>query len=485
MTRDEFKQLTKNLPNVVIAIRKTSGSEEIYYSTSIESLTGYTDEEMEAKPGGHLSIVYEDDFQEVKKNHSEMYSKYNGAPRSFDYRIEKRNGDIIWVREAIQFDDPDLLKQTLIDITEFKTSNTKLQKEKDDINEVNTAKDKFISIVSHDLRAPFTSLLGFTEILLNEPELPEEEKREYLNYINDASHNQLHLINYLLDWSRLQSGKISVEARRIKVKSLISQISSYLSGTLIKKQIKFKMNIPDDLFLVADEKLITQVMTNLISNAAKFTHAGKSITVTADRFKKGMVEVVVSDEGIGISEENKNRIFKLEEKVSTSGTNGEKGTGLGLTLVKEIVEKHGGEIWFYSKLNEGSEFHITVPEAKNLILLVEDDVSTRSLYQRLLSKITPNFEVCEANNGYEAISLISENIPSLVITDHSMPLMNGYQLVEAIREREETKHMPIIVISAQINPELKEKYSALGVEQIVLKPFNKEALSQSITEILE
>lgn len=315
--------------------------------------------------------------------------------------------------------------------------------------------------------------------------MPEQEKREYLNYINDASKYQLQLINYLLDWSRLQTGKIAVEAKRMNIKSLVSQTSSYLSGSLIKKQIKFNVKVPQDLFLIADEKLINQVLSNLINNAIKFTPEGKSITVSAARFKKGMVEIIVSDEGTGIAEEDKDKLFKLDEKFTTKGTIGEKGTGLGLTLVKEIVEKHGGEIWFYSQKGEGSEFHITVPEAKNLILLVEDDSSTRALYKRLLAKVTPNFEIVEAENGYEAISLISENIPSLVITDHSMPLMNGYQLVEAIREREETKHVPIIVISANINSDLKQKYSQLEVEQIVLKPFNKEALSQSITEILE
>ena len=489
MTKDEFNSFTSNIPGTVLCIKKFGSAPDVFYSNSIKDCTGYTPEEIIRMPGNHFSIVHEDDFQTVKKKYTELQTNHEASNGTIKYRINSKNGDIHWLREnlRIQWGSENNIEQiisSIVDVTDLTNENEIIKGEFERIQEVNFAKDKFISIVAHDLRAPFTSLLGFTEILLNEPDLPEEEKNEYLNYINDASKNQLLLINYLLDWSRLQTGRVAVESRRLNLSTIIQNISIYLSGTVIQKKINFKVNIPEDLYIFADEKLINQVFTNLISNSIKFTPEGKSIIVSAQRFKEGMVEAVVSDDGLGIPEEDQDKLFKLEHKVSTPGTRGEKGTGLGLTLVKEIVEKHGGDIWFYSEISKGTSFHITVPEAKNLVLIVEDDASTRQLYKRILSKVVPNFELIEANNGYEAMSQIVDTIPSLVITDHSMPLMNGYQLIEAIREKEEAKNIPVIVVSAKISDQLLEEYQKLGVDKLIKKPFDSNELSQAISQII-
>jgi CheY-like chemotaxis protein len=271
---------------------------------------------------------------------------------------------------------------------------------------------------------------------------------------------------------------------RLNVKSVVSNAIASLTGIAMRKNIDVRIDIPIDLNINADERLIGQAVLNLASNAIKYTPEGKEVHISSSRFKEGMIEIVVRDEGLGISEENQSKLFRIDEKFSLVGTGGEKGNGLGLTLVKEIVEKHQGQVWFYSKVGEGSEFHFTVPEAKNLVMIVEDDFGVRAWYKKIIELALPNFEVKYADNGYEAINLYHDLLPTIIITDHDMPLMNGTQLVEAIQKKEMNKTVPIIVISAKLNEDVIRKYKKLSVDKIVTKPVDQEQLIQMIRECL-
>jgi len=330
------------------------------------------------------------------------------------------------------------------------------------------------------LRAPFTSIIGFSEILLNEKDLPELERQEYLSYIRDAAETQLELVNHLLDWSRLQSGRITLDLKRLNLKIIVSNAISQLTGIAIRKGITVNNLVPDNFSINADEKLILQVLTNLIGNSIKFTPTGKQIYVSADNYKTGFIEIIVKDEGTGIAEKDINKVFKIGEKFTINGTNGEKGSGLGLILVKEIIEKHGGNIWFYSKEGEGTDFHFTIPEAKNIVLIVEDDPDMLNLYHKILNKYLPNFDIIEAANGYDAIRIIVNKIPSLVITDHEMPLMSGIQLVETLRKKDENKNIPVIVVSAKFNESIKQTYLNMGVNKLIPKPIEGKILADII-----
>ncbi|MEK6552763.1 MAG: response regulator, partial [Bacteroidota bacterium] len=159
-------------------------------------------------------------------------------------------------------------------------------------------------------------------------------------------------------------------------------------------------------------------------------------------------------------------------------------SGLGLTLVKEIIDKHGGQIWFYTQIGEGSEFHFTVTESKNVILLVEDDKELRTLYKNIIEQALPNFEVKFADNGYQAIGLYHDIIPTIIITDHDMQLMNGIQLVEAIQKKESNRTVPVIVISAKLNDDISKKYNKLGVDRIITKPVDNDKFIQMIRKCL-
>ncbi len=485
-----LKEFNSGFDNIFFSIAYIDGSREDFVSDSIEQITGYTAAEIISFPDRHHSLICEEDQLQVRKSLEKFEPDSSKNSFELNYRITSKSGKQVWLKEFVRIDREEdgtaaIEKRSLVlDVTNIKSSESELQKSMDSLREMNISKDKFISIVSHDLRAPFTTLLGFSEILLNEQDITEDERNEYIRYIYDASKSQLNLINCLLDWSRLQTGRIKVEPVRLNVKSVVSTAVTPLTGDAVRKNIDVKIEIPVDLYINADDRLISQAIVNLATNAIKFTPEGKEIHLSSSRFKEGMIEIVIKDEGLGISEENQTKLFKIDQKFSLVGTNGEKGSGLGLTLVKEIIEKHGGQVWFYSQIGEGSEFHFTVPEANNLVLLVEDDEAIRALYKKIIEQALPNFEVKFANNGYEAIGMYRDLLPTIIITDHDMPLMNGIQLVEAIQKKESNRTVPIIVVSAKLNDEITKKYLRLGVDKIISKPVEHELLVQQIRECL-
>ncbi|MGE5353815.1 MAG: ATP-binding protein [Acidobacteriota bacterium] len=486
---EKYRRITSNIDEFLWSVDTENGLEEVFYTESIKKMTGYSAREIMNMPGRGLSLIHAGDAFMVRKSLTGFEKDSSLKTLNLQYRIVTKNQDILWIRENISVERDMTGRITrwdgiVFDITELKKTEEALRESQEKLLQLNDAKDRFISIISHDLRAPFTSILGFAEILLFEASLPEAEKHEYLNYIYEASQSQLQLVNYLLDWSRLQTGSVKLVPQRLKAITLVYNCVSSLTGNAIRKNIDIKINVPENISIRADEKLITQAVTNLLSNAIKFTEENKKIEITVNHFKKGFIEFTVKDEGVGISEANKSKIFRFDQKFSSEGTKGEKGSGLGLTLVKEIVEKHGGDIWFYSEVGKGSEFHFIIPEAPNVVLLVEDDPHVRSLWVKLVKKALPDFEVIQTSNGYEAISLIQEKVPSLVVTDHNMPLMNGIQLIESMRKRDESNKIPVIVIAGTLTDELKEKYYGLGAESVLPKPVDVKEFMDALTELI-
>ncbi len=461
--------------------------DKTYYSDSVLSITGYTQAEIDSLPGQYISLIFEEDIEAFKSVHADLENNYNRSTAQIIYRLITRSGEMIWLKEKIKTTRNDngiifKLNKIAVDITDLKNIETKLVNETNRLQELNSAKDKFISIVSHDLRSPFTTLLGFSEILMNEHNLSDEEQTEYLQFIYDASKSQLQMINNLLDWSRLQTGRVKIEFARLNLKSMISNCISSLTGEAMRKNIEVSVDIDPKFYVEADERYIELAVTNLLSNAVKFSEKGSLIEITANIFSPGKIEIIFKDHGIGIPEDQHHKLFRIDEKFIREGTNGEKGTGLGLTLVHEIIEKHNGKIWLYSSVNEGSEFHVVLPEAKNIILLIEDDKDTRKLYKKKISEVYPDFSIIESDNGYDAIKILNNVIPSLIITDHDMPLMNGIQFLEAIRNRE--AHIPVIVISAIFNDEIKTRYHNLGVTELMNKPLDYDELVQRVSRTL-
>lgn len=460
---------------------------DVYYSPSILKITGYQPSEIFEMDSFERSLIVPEDIPGVKKQLALLYES-NPEHIELNYQILDKSGNRKWLYEQIFVENEKsgkkIIKGYVRDITEQKNKELKLTETIEDLKAQLKARDNFLSVLSHDLRAPFSSILGFTEILLNESSLTDTDKTEYLNYINDSSNNQLRLVNYLLDWSNLQTGRLRLSKSRIQAQSLIFNCISALTGNAIRKNIDIKVNAPESIFIEADERLMIQVITNLVSNAIKFSEGGKTISINVDRFNNEMIEFVVRDEGIGIPEEVRSYIFSFDKIYTTRGTRGEKGTGLGLSLVKEIIERHNGQIWFYSKENRGSEFHFTLPSSENTILLVENNKKEFVQFEKVIKENFPEFKFVGADNGFEAINIVLKHHPSLIISSHDLPLMNGIQLVKSILKGDKKFHAPVIVIIDSHDDQTIRAYREIGVKSLLFKPIEPYIFSREISQAL-
>ncbi|HEC43574.1 MAG TPA: tetratricopeptide repeat protein [Bacteroides sp.] len=244
---------------------------------------------------------------------------------------------------------------------ELEKANIKLQESETHLKELNSTKDKFFSIIGHDLRNPLNALLGFSELISgNSSEYSAEEIQKYSKIINEAAKNIHLLIENLLEWSRSQSGNIEFKPRVGELAPLVEEIVRIFEIQAEKKDISINLKIPEGTSIYADRNLLSTILRNLINNAVKYTPKKGTVTISVSESEEG-VTITVRDSGVGMSEDQMETLFSLVHGPSTSGTAEEKGTGLGLILCKEFVDKHGGRIWAETELKNGSTFNLTLP----------------------------------------------------------------------------------------------------------------------------
>ncbi len=231
----------------------------------------------------------------------------------------------------------------------------------DQLRDLYASRDKLSSVISHDLKSPFNGILGFASLLLQDyDELSDKDRKEFIRNIETSAQSAFKLLENLLEWSRIQTGKIQFNFEELNLGRLIYENFMLLQPTADKKQIHLYNFAPPDCFIFADRNSMLTIIRNLLSNAIKFTPKGGKISVHAEQHDN-LWEVSVKDNGIGIKPESLAKLFKTGETVKTRGTDNEKGTGLGLLLCKEFVEKNGGKIWVESTPGQGSRFVFTMP----------------------------------------------------------------------------------------------------------------------------
>ena len=261
---------------------------------------------------------------------------------------------------------PSSVYTTFTDITDLKNSEEALKKYGEELKHMIATKDRFFSIVAHDLKSPFLGLLGFTSALHEDYDQFETAQiKRYIGNINKATRNIYSLIQNLLEWSRLQTNKFDLNIAEIDLFQIAEYSINLLSSNAASKEIKIKNLLPHSEIILADERILDSVFSNLISNAIKFSKRGDEITLSAS-YSNDFIEICVTDNGIGMDEERLNELFRLDVTVSSRGTEGEVGTGLGLVLCNELIEKLNGRMRVESKPGIGSKFYFTVQ--RNLIV---------------------------------------------------------------------------------------------------------------------
>ncbi len=489
---DRFRSISENIRDVIWSAEKTQkGFEDLYYNSAVSTITGYEPSEfIENKHLWHR-IIHPDDVGSVINKIKTFYKNIEKNSEEFEYRIFHKKGYIVWLRNefaVLRKSNGEVIRVLGIvsDITPQKNSEEELQKNAANLKQLNETKDKFISIISHDLRSPFNSILGFADMLLENPDAPLEKRIEQIKFIKNSSQNLLNLINSLFDWTRLQTGRLKVEPEKIDASKVVDDAISLHLGNAIKKNIELRSKLKKDLSIYADPNLLLQVFNNLISNAIKFTNEGGIVEVNSvinpdERY----IEFVVKDNGVGISREDQSKLLRVDTKLTTPGTAGERGSGLGLSFCNEIVRQHGGKFRIESEVGLGSSFYFTLPHTSSNILLVDNSSNDRILYTKLINNLLPKLNVIEAADGEEAINIINESSPALVISEHEMPNMDGLSLVKRIKLTDMKYRPPVIILSSYINEELSLRYKKFGVEFIFMKPVNLTLFKQAIEKELK
>jgi signal transduction histidine kinase/DNA-binding response OmpR family regulator len=360
-------------------------------------------------------------------------------------------------------------------------------------------KSEFLANMSHELRTPLNSIIGFSSILQkNKKGNLEDKQLTQVEKINTNGNHLLSLINDILDLSKIEAGKIELDMRDIDLLSLVDTTVGMLQGQAHNKSIKlFFTNSTDDEKIVVntDDNKLRQVIVNVIGNAIKFVDAGSGVVEVEANVNKGFLDINVKDNGIGIPEDKLALIFEAFRQADGSTTRKYGGTGLGLTISKNIVELLGGTITVSSVVDEGSVFTIKMPisanatitnnEVKNIeaimpkdkksiksVLIIDDTKDSREIIEEYL-KDMPDLEIHTAVDGEDGLKIAQKVKPSLIISDIMMPGISGWEVLTRLQDNEELKNIPVIIVSNVSN---ENKAISLGATDCLNKPISKNDL---------
>ncbi|MBI5637012.1 MAG: PAS domain S-box protein [Nitrospinae bacterium] len=351
------------------------------------------------------------------------------------------------------------------DLSARKEAERALVEAKERAEKATEMKDKFVSLVSHDLRGPLVIAGGHLKLLLEDGTAAmDQHTREILTVLLDGNREMAGMIDELLSASRLKSGRFMLYAAFLPLRPLAAKAAGAVAHAARAKGVAVVNNVPEGARVYADEPLLYQALLNLLTNAVKFTRAGGSATVG---FTPGNPAVIaVTDTGVGIPAAAIETLFSYEAKTSTAGTGGETGTGLGLPLCKDIATAHGGDLRVESAVGRGSVFSIVLPMPDPVVLVVDDDPNGIELVREVLRKTRVKVEA--AANGGEAMEKIAERPPHLVIVDLYMPGMDGFALIKALKSAPSSRAIPVIALTGAAVEE-RDRAVALGADVFMTK----------------
>ena len=393
--------------------------------------------------------------------------------------------------------------------------------------EIDRLKSRFFANISHEFRTPLTLIFGPANDVLEKTKEPDT--KQSVGSIKRNAGRLYGLVNQLLDLSKLEAGRMTLETREQDIIPLLRGLTLSFTSLAERKKITLTFNtIEDNLNVYIDNDKVEKIITNLLSNAFKFTPEGGKIDFTVEKLKKD-VEIRISDNGRGIPEERINKIFDRFYQVDGSQTRESEGTGIGLALTKELVELHKGKISVESKEGEGSTFTILLPLGKEhlkpneiiqkeirektkktieekelvpetdkskgkadidvlletgkpILLIVEDNLDVRNY---IVSHLEKDYRIVEAINGEDGFTRSIEQIPDLIVSDVMMPKMDGFQFCAKIKTDERTSHIPVILLTAKASGESKIEGLETGADDYIMKPFDAKELKVRIRNLIE
>ncbi len=391
-----------------------------------------------------------------------------------------------------------------LDITEKKQNELAIIKSKEEAEKANQAKSDFLSSMSHELRTPLNAILGFTQLLKYEKTLSKKQQ-SHISEISNAGNLLLELVNQILDLARIEKGHLQLSMEKVTLADCFKEVRAMVSPLAEKNDLSLDINIESNGYVIADYTRLKQVMLNLLSNAIKYNVEHGSVSMKALQKENGVVRISVTDSGRGISQEQLQEIFLPFSRLNTASNI--EGTGIGLSISKQLVEMMNGSIGVSSTLNKGSDFWIELAgnlnitsaiesksktmllddslndetNASNNILVAEDNPTNQTLIMSQLEALGYTAELAE--NGQEALNMMVNTDYHLLLTDCNMPLVDGYKLAQTIRDRG-NHTLPIIALTADAFPEKKADCLKAGMNDHITKPVNLQTLKDTLEKYL-
>jgi signal transduction histidine kinase/DNA-binding response OmpR family regulator len=379
-----------------------------------------------------------------------------------------------------------------------------IQAANEQLRELDQMKTQFLANMSHELRTPLNSIIGFSRVILKGIDGPLTDLQEQdLETIYSSGQHLLGLINDVLDMSKFEAGKLDLTREAVRLEEVVEGVMSTAAALVKDKAVELVTNLPPDLpDITGDSMRIRQVLLNLLSNAAKFTHEG-SITVGAEVLEEtgtepARVQVSVTDTGIGIQEDDMDKLFEAFSQVDASTTRQAGGTGLGLSISRSLVDLHGGRIWVESEVGVGSTFSFTIPlhpqptqmepipdlaldtGDKPIVLAIDDDESVLSLYRRYVE--SEGMALVALTSGHNVADVVQQIEPVAVILDVMMPGRDGWEVLADLKLNPYTKDVPVILCTIV---EEQQRAFRLGAVDYLVKPILKEDMVAALRRLQE
>lgn len=503
-----FRYFVEKLQSV-FWVRDKEGKKQLYISPAYEQVWGFSCDSLYTQPQSWLNAVLPED-REASQMDSLYYhvdEQSRNKPREFRFRIRKPNGEIRWIRD-IHF--PILEGKEIMgfagiaeDVSNDVWREKELREAKEAAESANRAKSDFLAMMSHELRTPLNAILGMSQILKSSD--IEEEYKDQIDVIIQAGQNLLSLLNDLLDFAKLELGKLSFSNDPIEFKTLISKVVSDMLPLAATKKLQLRLKYDEELPLkiLGDAKRIRQILVNLLSNAIKFTERGH-VQLSVNCLQKNKKEVTVcftvEDTGLGIEKKKLSKIFNRFQPVDSVYQRKYDGIGLGLSIVKELVERMGGNIAVTSEVGVGSQFSCIISfQSKeqdidsssdlnnkvartiahsnrfNLsVLVVEDNLINQKISQIMLEQMGCRVDI--AHCGNEALLKFKKPY-DLIFMDIGLPDMDGFEAVTRIRREEQPgKRVPIVAMTAHVFAHDRERCFDAGMDEVMAKPIVQEDL---------
>ena len=476
-----------------------------WINQSLKKITGYTLEELKGTELGDVLSKDESDKELILSSRAK--SRQNES-YLIEVQAKTKDGRAIWLSVSntpVMNDKGELERQIdlISDITQRKQIEHDLLESKEQALQLSDAKEMFLSVMSHEIRTPLNAIIGMTHLLIdNEPKVSQVED---LNVLKFSAENLLHIINDILDFTKIETGNLELESIPLDIKNLAGDIVNSLQINAGQKGnqlvLQWDDKIPVDI--LGDKTRLYQILMNLLGNAIKFTDQGKidlNVELVSENSEAALLRFLVRDNGIGIPEDKQSYIFETFTQAKTDISRKYGGTGLGLAITKKLLKLHQSDIKVKSKEGSGSEFSFDIKFSKatkgdkvlksaelpsvfvgKRILVVDDNEINILIANRILSKW--GFELEFAGNGKEAIEKVMQKTFDLIFMDIQMPGIDGFETTSIIRELEDEyfKTVPIIALTASTLQNETGKFKTCGMNGHILKPFKPEEIKHIIS----